>query len=146
MTDNAGRKQGVRSRKCKGNNPAAMPLPDPTEKDRQEGAEAARRILARRALAKLRRGGEQKVKVEHVHVHSGGQAIVGSVQQPGGGVSTKSGEQAHGAAEPRALVHSPPAPLWSEEPGRPAVPAGGGEGQEPVHDARRGQGQRRSEG
>jgi hypothetical protein len=28
-------------------------------------------------LAKLRRGGEQKVRVEHVHVHPGGQAIVG---------------------------------------------------------------------
>jgi len=31
------------------------------------------------ALAKLRRGGEQTVRVEHVHVHSGGQAVVGSV-------------------------------------------------------------------
>jgi hypothetical protein len=39
------------------------------------------------ALAKLRRGGEQKVTVEHVHVHAGGQAIVGAVTQaaPGGG-------------------------------------------------------------
>ena len=31
------------------------------------------------ALAKLRRGGEQTVRVEHVHVHAGGQAIVGNV-------------------------------------------------------------------
>src|SRR3712207_9415284 len=30
-------------------------------------------------LAKLRRGGEQKVTVEHVHVHAGGQAVVGAV-------------------------------------------------------------------
>ncbi len=39
------------------------------------------------ALSKLRRGGEQKVRVEHVHVHAGGQAIVGAVTQaaPGGG-------------------------------------------------------------
>jgi hypothetical protein len=39
------------------------------------------------ALSKLRRGGEQKVTVEHVHVHAGGQAIVGAVTQaaPGGG-------------------------------------------------------------
>jgi hypothetical protein len=39
------------------------------------------------ALSKLRRGGEQKVTVEHVHVHAGGQAIVGAVTKaaPGGG-------------------------------------------------------------
>jgi hypothetical protein len=31
------------------------------------------------AVAKWRRGGEQRVMVEHVHVRSGGQAIVGAV-------------------------------------------------------------------
>src|SRR4051812_855420 len=31
------------------------------------------------ALAKLRRGGEQRVRIEHVHVHEGAQAIVGNV-------------------------------------------------------------------
>ncbi len=31
------------------------------------------------ALKKYRTGGEQMVKVEHVHVHEGGQAIVGDV-------------------------------------------------------------------
>ncbi len=43
------------------------------------------------ALSKLRRGGEQKVTVEHVHVHAGGQAIVGAVTQaaPGGGRDDK---------------------------------------------------------
>ena len=30
-------------------------------------------------LAKLKRGGEQTVRVEHVHVYSGGQAVVGAV-------------------------------------------------------------------
>jgi hypothetical protein len=34
------------------------------------------------ALRKLRRGREQKVTVEHVHVHGGGQAIVGAVTTP----------------------------------------------------------------
>jgi hypothetical protein len=46
------------------------------------------------ALSKLRRGGEQKVTVEHVHVHAGGQAIVGAVAQAaptGGGESEKNG-------------------------------------------------------
>lgn len=37
------------------------------------------------ALAKLRRGGEQTVRVEHVHDHEGGQAIVGNVAHQGAG-------------------------------------------------------------
>ena len=38
-------------------------------------------------LARVRRGGKQKVVVEHVHVHAGGNAAVGTFvqQQPGGG-------------------------------------------------------------
>ncbi len=36
------------------------------------------------ALDKHRRGGKQTVSVEHVHVHQGGQAIVGNVIQGGG--------------------------------------------------------------
>ena len=35
-------------------------------------------------IAKGRRGGKQSVKVEHVHVNAGGQAIVGSVERKGG--------------------------------------------------------------
>jgi hypothetical protein len=44
------------------------------------------------ALAKIKRGGEQTVRVEHVHVYSGGQAIVGAVSNrktEGGGVDEK---------------------------------------------------------
>jgi hypothetical protein len=37
------------------------------------------------ALQRYRGKGQQKVTVEHVHVHSSGQAIVGSVNQTGGG-------------------------------------------------------------
>jgi hypothetical protein len=36
------------------------------------------------ALSNMRRGGRQKVVVEHVYVHQGGQAIVGNVTHPGG--------------------------------------------------------------
>jgi len=43
---------------------------------------------------RYRTGGEQKVTVEHVHVHEGGQAIVGSVTG-GGEVSKKEGGQPH---------------------------------------------------
>ena len=43
------------------------------------------------ALKKYRSKGEQKMTVEHVHVHNGGQAIVGDVhQRVGGGNESKS--------------------------------------------------------
>jgi len=53
----------------------------PTANDCGNLAVKLLRIYAMQAetLAKLRRGGEQTVRVEHVHVHSGGQAIVGPV-------------------------------------------------------------------
>ena len=37
------------------------------------------------ALNRHRGKGQQKVTVEHVHVHAGGQAVVGMVEAPGGG-------------------------------------------------------------
>ena len=37
------------------------------------------------ALSKHRRGGQQKVVVEHVHVHEGGQAFVGNIENHRGG-------------------------------------------------------------
>lgn len=46
------------------------------------------------ALNKYRGKGQQKMTVEHVHVHPGGQAIVGNVNTQGGG-GTKAGEQPH---------------------------------------------------
>jgi hypothetical protein len=48
------------------------------------------------ALRRYRGKGQQRVTVEHVHVHAGGQAIVGNVTHPeGGGVSKKTEEQPH---------------------------------------------------
>lgn len=44
------------------------------------------------ALGRLRRGGEQTVRVEHVHVHAGGQAIVGNVATGGGGTMKLEGQ------------------------------------------------------
>jgi hypothetical protein len=36
------------------------------------------------------KAGQQKVTVEHVHVHAGGQAVVGAVKvQPGGGGASR---------------------------------------------------------
>ena len=79
------------------------------------------------ALNRHRGKGAQKVTVEHVHVHEGGQAIVGNVSQSGGGVPTKSEDQPH-APENRSLAHAPgtemPSPIEAE---REAVPVASGQ-------------------
>jgi hypothetical protein len=60
------------------------------------------------ALTKLRRGGQQRVIVEHVHVYPGGQAIVGNVEGMGGGMRSKLENQPH------ALGYAPGETLRSE--------------------------------
>jgi hypothetical protein len=54
------------------------------------------------ALDKHRGKGQQRVTVEHVHVHQGGQAIVGNVQA-GGGAQSKLEDLPHAPA----LIHEP---------------------------------------
>jgi len=76
------------------------------------------------ALAKLKRGGEQTVRVEHVHVHPGAQAIVGAVN--GGGGPLEKPRQAHALALP------------SPDPKRRLMPILAGDGKETVPHARRG--------
>src|SRR4051794_24328940 len=75
-------------------------------------------------LARVRRGGKQKVIVEHVHVHAGGQAAVGTFvqQQPGGGGGEFEIEgQAHAIIEPDALALLTEA-VRSENPERQPMP------------------------
>jgi hypothetical protein len=93
------------------------------------------------ALAKLRRGGNQTVRVEHVHVHSGGQAIVGNVTHPGGrGAGNNTDDQPHAPGaeneDTRFLATEPVTPLWSEDPQRESMPVSRGEGTNEVPDAR----------
>ena len=54
------------------------------------------------ALSKLKRGGEQTVRVEHVHVYPGGQAIVGTVTRDGGNDGRR--RQTDGTIDLRALA------------------------------------------
>ena len=74
------------------------------------------------ALNRHRGKGQQKVTVEHVHVHSGGQAVVGMVTtppgQPGGGDRAKPEDQ------PRAnlLTHAPQHEMRRADAGREPVP------------------------
>lgn len=98
------------------------------------------------ALAKLRRGGAQKVTVEHVHVYQGGQAIVGNVATGGGGGSLENGQQAHAPLDARSLAFAPVGPVLCQDAGRDEMPVAGREGEEAVPDARRREGERGSEG
>jgi hypothetical protein len=77
------------------------------------------------ALNKHRGKGQQVVRVEHVTVQAGGQAIVGAVSQ-GGGDGGGSDERSHakGAA---ALAHAPECPLRCPDPQGDPVPLARGE-------------------
>lgn len=97
-------------------------------------------------LAKLRRGGEQTVRVEHVHVYQGGQAIVGQVtqardQHPG---ALENGNQPHALSETATYALPDGAPVLRQDTGGTGVPVARGEGQEAVPDARRRRGKRSS--
>jgi hypothetical protein len=85
------------------------------------------------ALARLRGNANQSVRVEHVHVYEGGQAIVGSVS-PGGGRGEAEGALRQSHAQPRNDA-SPP--LLGQNPQGHGVPVASGEGQEKVPHARR---------
>jgi hypothetical protein len=82
------------------------------------------------SLNRHRGKGQQKVTVEHVHVHEGGQAIVGNVETPGGGFTPKSKDQPH------ALAYAPGATMWSPDTTRESVPVAS-DAERPVPDARR---------
>jgi hypothetical protein len=92
------------------------------------------------ALAKLKRGGEQTVRVEHVHVYPGGQAIVGAVSNhrraEGGGVD-EYGNQAFGTLDPRTLTSAPGAALLGPNAVGDAMPEARGERQEALPPPRR---------
>jgi hypothetical protein len=76
--------------------------------------------------------GQQKVTVEHVDVHAGGQAVVGMVESPRGGDQPKSEDQ------PRAkqIGHAPQPAVWSADKERQPLPVSG-DAERPLPDARR---------
>jgi hypothetical protein len=86
------------------------------------------------ALAKLRRGGEQRVVVEHVHVYPGGQAIVGTVNHTGARGVLENKEQPHASTGGLITYEA----VRSEDPERETVPVSSGEGSETLPNARRG--------
>ena len=76
----------------------------------------------------MRRGGRQKVVVEHVHVYPGGQAIVGDVTHVGRGVSGENAQQAHATDDKRTVAFAPGAEMRCTDQEREAVPVAGGGG------------------
>jgi hypothetical protein len=84
------------------------------------------------ALNRHRGKGQQRVTVEHVHVHAGGQAVVGAVATPGGGERAKPEEQPHA----KQITHAPESPLRSPDPPRELLPVAG-DAERPLPDARR---------
>lgn len=87
------------------------------------------------ALNRHRGKGQQKVTVEHVHVHAGGQAVVGMVAasgEPGGGGDNKIEEQPHA----KQVAHASEPALPCPDPSRDAVPVARDE-ERSLPDARR---------
>jgi hypothetical protein len=84
------------------------------------------------ALNRHRGKGQQKVTVEHVHVHSGGQAVVGMVGAGGVGAHPKLAEQPHA----KQIAYAPQPPMQSADKARERVPIAR-DAERPVSPARR---------
>jgi hypothetical protein len=84
------------------------------------------------ALNRHRGKGQQKVTVEHVHVHAGGQAVVGMVH------ATEGGDRPMSEDQPRAkqVTHAPEPTVWRADEEREPVPVSRDE-ERPLPNARR---------
>ena len=109
-------------------------IPEQTFEGRQQslshGSRLSRTSAALiEALNRHRGKGQQKVTVEHVHVHSGGQAVVGMVASS----PAKSNSEGSNANQ---VGHAPQPPLRSEDAKRESVPVASN-AERPLPDARR---------
>jgi hypothetical protein len=96
-------------------------IPEQTFEGRSENLNQANKLSRTyatllEALNRHRGKCQQKVTVEHVHVHEGGQAIVGNIGTEGVGALTKPKDQ------PYALGYAPGTEMRSENTKREAVP------------------------
>lgn len=112
-------------------------IPNQPHEGRVENLRAADRAsrtyaLLLETLNKHRGKGQQKVTVEHVHVHQGGQAIVGTVSQGGGGTQKNEDQP-----DAKQLTHAPVPQMPSQNATRETVPVAQSERPEPVSYARR---------
>ena len=70
-------------------------IPEQTFEGRRENLNQANKLSRTYGALLESLKGQQKVTVEHVHVHAGGQAVVGLVEDAGGGDRKKSEKQPH---------------------------------------------------
>jgi hypothetical protein len=105
---------------------------DAAARFRKDGASLARGMVEMLSALDRKRGksGNQVVRVEHVTVQPGGQAIVGNVAaaKPGGGAESETRKEPH--ASPTRLAHDAPvgpslATLWGKDSERVSVPVAG---------------------
>ncbi len=75
--------------------------------------------------------GKQQIRVEHVHVNQGGQAIVGVVNREEARPSKDVGE----ADAAKVIEHQPETPMWSANPQREPVSVAAGDREEALPDA-----------
>jgi hypothetical protein len=113
-------------------------LAEQTIEARQANLNAASRMSRTYAallegLSRHRGKGQQVVRVEHVTVQAGGQAIVGAVTQ-GGGDPNGNEDRPHA---PRSITHESEPEMRCADPLRQPVPLAGGDGPATVSDARR---------
>ena len=98
-------------------------IPEQSFEGRRENLNQANKLSRTYAtllesLNRHRGKGAQKVTVEHVHVHAGGQAVVGMVETPGEGDRPKSEDQPHA----KQIAHAPQLAMRSEDKEREPVP------------------------
>src|SRR5262245_27605573 len=98
-------------------------LPDQTLEGRRENLNQANKLsrtyaMLLDALNRHRGKGQQKMTVEHVHVHAGGQAVVGVVESPPVANQSNSGE----SKNVEAIAHAPQPPMRSANAEREAMP------------------------
>jgi hypothetical protein len=84
------------------------------------------------ALNPHRGNGQQKVTLEQVDVHSGGQAVVSMVGALGGGGNPKPEAPPHA----KQIAYAPQPPMWSADKEREPVPVAR-DAERPVSTARR---------
>ena len=92
-------------------------------------------------LRRWKNGGSQVVRVEHVHVNEGGQALIGNVRKDGSGEQDSSptldsSSQSKREHDAKQVAHAPHPALRSPNAERELVP-GAGDAERPMSDARR---------
>jgi hypothetical protein len=86
------------------------------------------------ALNRHRGKGQQKVTVEHVHVHAGGQAVVGTVENSGPALGKSA--KTEGRINAKQVGHAPQPVMRRADEERQPVPVAS-DAERPVPDGRR---------